>query len=60
MLIFMEMVNMIAGEIKEFFKSLNLVNFASFNDLWDNYFLTNYFLTKLSCIQITGNNILKL
>ena len=34
MLTYKAMVNMIVGEIEEFFKSLKLVNFASFNDLW--------------------------
>jgi len=35
---------MIAGEIGEFFlvKSLKLVNIASFNDLWDDYYFLNY------------------
>ena len=34
--IFKVMVNMIVGKIEEFFKSLKLVNFASFNDLWND------------------------
>jgi hypothetical protein len=33
---FMETVHMIAGEIEKFFKSLKLVNIASFNDLWND------------------------